>query len=481
MTINRRDFAVAAALSSLAPVAARAAALPSAEAQADKILRDEMKLRRIPGLQAIVIRKGRVVFQRSLGVANLQYGTPVTADTIFSINSCTKAFTGLAIMQLVEAGQVDLDAPVSTYLADLPTAWRAIPIRMLLSHMSGLPNAIDNGSGDAIAPTEAATWTALQTLPILFPAGQRFHYCQTNYLLLGKIIDKLTGKPFTQVVQTRQLAVAGMSRTLYGDSRDIIPGAAQNYRLDYPVKLQPGQLQNNHHNFLPFLRTGAGLNSTAGDLARWMIALNGGKLLSKPANVQRMLTAQTFNDGTAGEWTLGWIRVARTAHPAVGATGGGRAAFYLYPEDDAAVIILTNLAGGSPEDFADQLVQPFVPGLTLNGVSALRVALQADNFRDVAGTYETLKRDRPDFEISEIDLNNWAYRLMRTERAFQAVDLFKLATRLFPTSGNVWDSLGDSYAWVGDKASAIQAYEKSLQLDPGNGNAVAQLKRLKAS
>lgn len=478
MTINRRAFGLAALSTGLAATAAHAAPA-AATAQADRVLRDEMKIRGIPGLQAAVVKDGKVAFQRALGIANLQYGTPVTDETIFTINSCTKSFTGVAVMQLVEAGQVSLDAPIGSYLEGLPEAWRSVRVRQLLSHMSGLPNAINNASGDALASTEAATWQALQALPVLFAPGERFHYCQTNYLLLGKLIDRFAGKPFNQAIAERQLAVAGATRTRYGDSRDVIPGAAQNYRLSYPVKLRPGRIENNHHNFLPFLRAGAGLNSTAGDMARWLIALQSGRLLGQPASLPTLWTAQTFNDGKAGEWTLGWITVARSQHPAVGCTGGGRAVFYVYPEDRVSVIILTNLAGAAPEDFADQLVQPFIPGFRLNGVSALRVALQETDFRDVAGTYAALKRDRADFEISEIDLNNWAYRLMRTERAMQSVELFRLATVLFPRSANTWDSLGDAYDWIGERDQAIANFERALALDPGNAQIAGRLKQLR--
>lgn len=482
MTINRRDFALATAAAGLAAGTARAAsANPDAgpAALADQVLRSEMKTRQIPGLQAAVVKDGKIVFQRALGISNLQYGVPVTDKTIFSINSCTKSFTGVSMMQLVEAGQVSLDAAVSTYLDDLPPAWRAITVRQLLSHVSGLPNAIDNASGEMVAETEAALWAALRDRPLLFPAGERFHYCQTNYALLLNVIEKLTGRAFPEVIADRQLKIAGAARTGFGDSSDIIPGAAQNYRMTYPVKLAAGQLANNHHNFPAFLRAGAGLNSTAGDMARWLIALQSGRLLKETASLKTMWTAQTLNNGQPGEWALGWVPLARQQHPTVGCTGGGRAAFAVYPDDGVAVVILTNLAGGTPEDFADQLVQPFIPGFRLNGVAALRVALQETGFRDVAGAYAKLKRERPDFEISEIDLNNWAYRLMRTEQAMRSVELFKLATVIFPGSGNAWDSLGDGYAWIGEKALSIASYQKSLALDPGNINAVQQLKKLR--
>jgi CubicO group peptidase (beta-lactamase class C family) len=112
-------------------------------------LKSEMQKRKIPGLQIAIVRGGRIVMQGAYGIANLENSVPVTRQTVFSINSATKSFTGVAIMQLVEAGKVDLDAPVSRYLDGLPTAWQTVKIRQLLSHTSGIPNIMD-GSARAV-------------------------------------------------------------------------------------------------------------------------------------------------------------------------------------------------------------------------------------------------------------------------------------------------------------------------------------------
>src|SRR5205823_282503 len=123
----------------LASVQSHAAGDPRA-ARAEAILRAEMAQRAIPGLQIAIVQHGRIVLQRSFGIANVQYDVKATDDSIFSINSITKAFTGVAIMQLVERGLVDLSAPISTYLDDLPEAWRPVTVRQALTHMSGIPN-----------------------------------------------------------------------------------------------------------------------------------------------------------------------------------------------------------------------------------------------------------------------------------------------------------------------------------------------------
>ncbi len=97
--------------------------------RADSILRKAMIDRKIPGLQAAVIANGRVVFSRNYGVANMQTPVPVIDDTVFSVNSVTKAFTGIAVMQEVERGKLDLSAPISTYLTDVPSSWGKVTVR----------------------------------------------------------------------------------------------------------------------------------------------------------------------------------------------------------------------------------------------------------------------------------------------------------------------------------------------------------------
>src|SRR5215468_5458528 len=106
----------------------------------DTYLRSQMQKRGIPGLQIAVVRHGKIVKLAAYGLANVQDSIPTTNQTLFTINSITKAFTGVAIMQLVEAGKLDLAARVSSYLDNLPAAWQAVTIRQLLTHTSGLPS-----------------------------------------------------------------------------------------------------------------------------------------------------------------------------------------------------------------------------------------------------------------------------------------------------------------------------------------------------
>lgn len=447
---------------------ASAWAAPDPVEHADAIVRRAMAEQHIPGLQIAVVKDGKIVMSRAYGVADLAKRTAVTTDTVFPINSITKAFTGVAAMREVEAGRLDLSKPIGGYVADLPEAWRGVEVRRLLSHTSGLPD-FDDSDGDG-----AAAWSATLAKPIRFPPGQRFDYNQTNYALVQMAINGLRGRPRDATLAGEQFALARMGHSGYGDTRDAGPGRAVSYGYRQAT---PDQPVVRTEIFSPLHRAAAGMNSTADDMARWLIALQRGKLLG-PAARQAMWTPVAFTSGQNGQWGMGWLVLDRPAHRAVAMTGGSRSAVYLYPDDKVGVVILTNLAGSTPEDLVDEIAQGFIPGMTLTGVAALRAALTGQEGGDPSASVAAFRAAHPGFRADEHALNDWGYRLLAFGKPRSALAVLKLTADLYPASGNAFDSLGEAYATNGDKASAIDAYRRSLALDPSNKNAEAWLKRL---
>ncbi|MDE1149640.1 MAG: serine hydrolase [Azospirillaceae bacterium] len=452
-------------------------ALDKAAAGTDAFLRAQMEQSHIPGLQAAVVWHGRIVFARAYGVANLQTPVPVTAETIMAVNSITKAFTGVAAVRQAMAGALDLEAPVGRYLDDLPEAWRAIPIRQLLSHMSGLPDINAAPGARAAETTQDAVWAWVRAQPVKFPPGERFDYCQTNYALVQRVLDKLAGLPPDTPVTPPLFQLAGMAHTGFGDSTMVTPGKAAGYvyaKGDEGARV----LRPVYEIFRPLHRASSGMDSTAEDMARWMIAVTDGRLLDA-AGRQTLWTPMAFNDGHPGQWAMGWEVLDRGhGHRAVGMTGGGRAAFFLYPEDDLGVVILTNLSGAVPEDMIDQVAALY--GARLGGMAALRVAVQRQGYDQAATIAAGLAQADPDFRPAEAELNDWGYRLLSNGQSRDALAILKLAADRFPDSGNAQDSLGEALAATGDKPGAIAAYERSLALDPKNRNAERRLEKLRA-
>ncbi|MGK5040893.1 serine hydrolase [Janthinobacterium sp. GB1R12] len=472
----------------LAPDALAAPAVPASRQQAGRaerdiaaFVQDEMRERRIPGLQIAVIRHGKVVLKRNFGLASLQYQVPVTDASLFSINSATKAFTGVAVMQLVQEGKIDLAAPIGQYLTGLPSAWQAVTVTQLLNHTSGLPDVLDQRSGKLVGPQPDdadAAWQAVQAMSVEAAPGERYRYNQTNYVLLAQLIERQSGQPFTSFIRHRQFDVAGMRHSGFGDAKDVVVGKASSYVLD-----RGGNgYRNVIEDFPVFMRAGAGINSNAGELANWLIALQSGRLLA-PATVARLWQPTSLNDGKPAPWALGWPTIGRDGHRAVAGIGGGRSAFYVYPDDGLAVIILSNLAGGQPEQLIDTVAGFYVPGLRQQRGGAyaahlLRNKAASTGFEGLEQKLAVIRRQHGLPEPAEDDLNAWGYRLLGRQQPKQAVAVFQLGVQLYPQGANGHDSLAEAYEADGATALAVTHYRRSLELNPGNTHAVARLRVL---
>jgi tetratricopeptide (TPR) repeat protein len=444
----------------------------------DEIIQREMKERKIPGLQMAVVQNGKIVLSRSYGIANLQNNVPVNNTTIFPINSNTKVFTGVAMMQLVEQDKIKLNDPIGKYLDNLPAEWQKITVDQLLTHISGLPEILkllDPMTGN-IGPlkTEAVIWEKLKTLPLEFKTGEQFSYNQTNYYLLGKIIEKLTNRSFATNFEEDQFNIAHLKNTVFGDSRDIIQNYAPSYRYNsyFDGKQGEAKLTYTYTEFPDFVRTGAGLNSTAEDMANWLIALQDGRLFKKPGTLDMMWSPGQFNNGTPTNWSRGWgITKFRKTHRAVGMSGGNRSVIMVYPDDDLAIIVLTNLAGSSPEDFVEEIAGCYNPDIVkADPLTYLRKNLRAIGFENAIDFVKKEQKTNPSFNPNESELNDWAYRMMANKQEKEALEIFKLNVYLFPKSWNVYDSYGEILLKMGDKSKAIEMYRRSIELNPENEN-----------
>lgn len=466
-----------------------------AAAQTDSVdlfLTAKMRQLRIPGLQLAVVRHGQVVKLGQYGLATIQDSIPVGRNTRFTINSITKAFVGVAAMQLAEAGKLDLAAPVSRYLPGLPAAWQPVTVRQLLTHTSGLPEIM--GDDDMVTEgNEKAAWASVQQKPMEYTPGEKFSYNQTNYLLIGKIIDQLSGQPFATFIQERQLDVVAMPRTTLGDSHDVLPHSARGYTYSKVVNgewQRTKQPRNLFEAYAPAMRTASGMSSTAEEVARWIVALQQGKLL-KPASLPVLWTPGVLNNGREqgfnrlqNGYALGWPTVARPQHRAVAPTGGGRSALFIYPEDDLAIVVLTNLMGANPDMFIDEIAGYYIPDMRPAtgfgmppAIRALHTELRKRGFGQAEALVKQARKKNPAYQLPEAEVNAWGYALLKQAQPQNALEIFKLNVGLYPQSANTYDSLAELYAELGNRELARKNYQRALALDPKNTGAAAYLKK----
>lgn len=352
-------------LATLLPVAFASPRPEDANDQARQLIQKTMQDERIPGLQIAVVKDGRVVLSEAFGLANVENGVEATRSTRFPLNSATKAFTGVAAAQLAQQGRLDLDAPVARYLDALPPAWQGVRVRQLLAHTSGLPDILDE-RGLLGGGTEAQAWQAVTARPMDAAPGQRFAYNQTNYVLLARLIARQSGMPYERFLASYQFSTAGMSRTTFGDSYDLIPDAATMYSLApraTEAADRPPRLSHWFYDIPPSLWSGGGILTTADDTARWLAALTDGRLLAEPSRT-RMWTAEPLADGRAGPWASGWPVLQAAPDRQVAGIGGARSAFIVYPDRGVAVVVLTNLVGANPQRFIPRIADLYAPAVT---------------------------------------------------------------------------------------------------------------------
>jgi CubicO group peptidase (beta-lactamase class C family) len=399
---------------------------------------------------------------------------------------------------LAEEGKLKITDPIAMYLDSLPAAWQKITLQQVLSHTSGLPDIIDEDEMILGHGIEKLALQKVKALPMEFNTGDKFSYNQTGYVLLGQIINKLSGMHFTQFIEERQFKVAGMHLTRFGDSYDVVPNTAGAYRM---TKMVDGELTMNpapgiaYIQFPLFYRTAAGILSTAGDMGNWIIALKEGKLLKNKASVETMWKPAMLNNGKIGGfngltngYALGWPTVTRDEHPAVGAVGGGRSALFIYLKDDLSIVVFTNLMGGNPDQFIDEIAGYYIPemheangfGLAPN-LKKLRAELLKKGFDKAVAIAADLKKQDTAFRLEENSINAWGYQLLNQKKIAEALNIFKLNTILYPGSANTYDSYAEVLEIAGNKQDALINYKKSIQLNPNNKNAAEQIKRLGAN
>jgi CubicO group peptidase (beta-lactamase class C family) len=332
---------------------ARLPALDAATIQSiDAFVTAELAREKTPGAEVGIYSRGRVLLVKGYGLANVELDVPVKPETVFQSGSVGKQFVSAAIMMLVEEGKISLDDSVTKYFPEAPASWKPILIKNLLSHTSGLS---EYESGDRTGPkgpfylrldfTEDELATKIEALPIEWAPGSKWAYRNTNYVLLGIIIHKITGKRYDEFLAERIFKPLGMTSTRLISERDIIPNRAAGYELD------DGQLKNQEWVSPTFNSTADGtLYFNVVDLAKWDEALYRTRLL-KQASLDRMWTVYPLNDGKPNPAGYGfaWMMGDQNGHRRIehgGAWQGFTCRIARYPDDSLTVVVLTNLDAG---------------------------------------------------------------------------------------------------------------------------------------
>lgn len=313
----------------------------------DAYLQRQREVYQVPAIVVGVMRAGQLIDSRAVGLSNVELEVPASVRHVFEIGSISKQFTAYGILMLAEQGQLDLAAPVGRYLSDLPPAWARPTLHQLMGHVSGLPD-FEAAFGYDIyreTPSDEDFLKRLVVLPIDFPPGAKWRYSNTNYWLLARVLERVSGQDYAQFMHERIFAPLGMAATRTAQPARILPGRAAGYRLVDDRLENRDAMQS---------ATGRGLGdiaTTLDDMARWEREQRSPRLL-KAETARLAWQPVTLNDGSATGYGYGWFVDPVLGHPARrhdGQTAGFVADYLRFPERDLAVVVLANCYGAPVE------------------------------------------------------------------------------------------------------------------------------------
>ena len=447
-----------------------------------------------PGAALAIIKNGEVILQEGYGIADKATNSPVTTSTGFNIGSISKTVAAWGVMNLVEEGKLDLDAPAETYL----TRWHIpasefdsneVTIRRLLSHTAGLSlHGYPGWSPSDTLPTIEQSLNGINNGPgaveIHFEPGSRYKYSGGGFTLLQLIIEEVTGQKFEDYMETEVLKPLGMHNSSYRIDDRIMAASASEYdsyggEIDFELFTA---------------QAAAGFHTTIEDFTRFALAgmykntehESHGKVLS-PETLHEMMTATPLANGRFG-YGLGHMiesipnsDLKLAGHR--GANTGWQAIFNIDPETNDGFVMITN--GGSGQAIYHPVFYDWMKWKESTAeleewynskapISAsVKHALETGGNDLAASTYADLKTNHPDaYNFDEEQLNLLGYYFMNNNQPEKAEFVLKMNMEEFPASWNVYDSYGEALLMLGREKEAIGHYTTSVKMNPGNEGGV---------
>jgi len=297
-----------------------------------------------PGVAIAIINRGEVVQTITRGLANVEWNVPISPNTIFRIGSITKQFTAVAIMMLCEDGRLSVDDPIGKFLPDISPTLASISLRQLLSHTSGIANYTDlpeyvPNSRNVVTPKEISA--LFENLPLDFEPGSAYRYSNSGYLLLGRILETVTEQSYENYLRDHIFRPLGMHQTSYLNVAPIVYGRASGYSTNSDGIFNASFLS------MTWPHAAGALGSSVTDLALWHAALRDNRLISQQT-LSMMHTPAILLDGSSCGYGFGWMVGSFNEHRFVHHAGGinGFSSYMAwFPDDDIAIILLSNLGG----------------------------------------------------------------------------------------------------------------------------------------
>lgn len=468
-----------------------------AQTKLDKVLQIERLVKSYSDYKlfngsVLVEEKGKVIFKKGFGLANMEWKIPNSADTKFRIGSVTKQFTATLILQLKDEGKINLQAKISDYLRWYRTdSGSKITIEQLLKHTSGIPNytanadAMNDIAAHNYSPQELAEKFCMGDLE--FEPGTKFKYNNSAYFLLGVIVEEITKKSYAENLRTRIFEPLQMKNSGVDSPKILLKNRAEGYEYGFNG-FENADFINMENSIL----SAGAIYSTVEDLNLWQNAIYGGEFLSNE-NKNLMFTPTLGNYGLGlfvGKFKPAGMSKEITSVGHHGGINGFSALLIRFVEAQTTVILLDNTRAerrGNLENISLAVFQ------ILNNIApekikqSMQVAMtekmhSGAKGEELAAFYRKIKTEKTvyDFSGAETFLNNLGYFLLEKHLVKDSLFVLKLAIEEFPNSANTFDSYAEALMKDGQTEAAIKNYRRSLELNPKNTNAVERIKKLEA-
>ena len=432
----------------------------------------------------LVAEKGKVVYKKGHGMANMEWGIPNSPDTKFRIGSVTKQFTAALIMQLVEEGKVKLDGKITDYLPDYrKDTGGKVTIHQLLNHTSGIPSYTNTkffreDSRDFYKVKDFVKKFSSGDLE--FEPGSAFRYNNSGYFLLGAIVEKVDGKTYAESLKTRILDPLGMTNTGYDTHGTILKKRARGYQKT------PEGFENAPYLDMSLPYAAGSMYSTVEDLYKWDQALYQNKILSaKSKELMFKPGKQNYGYGFfIAEQPIGKTDKKVKVIQHGGGINGFNCLFTRVVDQNHLIVVLDNVALGRHHGSITNSIinilngQPAEKPKKSIAETLYPVAKNKGGAAAVA-EYRKLKSGNSDmYDFSERELNTLGYQMLGLGKTGDAIEIFKLNVEMFPKASNPYDSLGEAYLKAGNKQLALANYKKSVELNPNNAGGIKAINEI---
>jgi CubicO group peptidase (beta-lactamase class C family) len=429
-------------------------------------------------------KDGKPVFSKSYGYADFELKVPNKEQTRFRIGSMTKQFTAMLIMQLKQQGKLDLDSAIITYLPWYrKETGSKISVRNLIAHTSGLKNYTARPDFHntlaylTIDPVSFAKSYCQEDLE--YEPGNQFKYCNTDYYLLGLIVEAVSGKTYAEALREQILDKAGMQNTGIDSIATVLPERAKGYEYGYEGYVNAAPI-----NMATSTYAAGAMYSTVKDLLLWQKALKGTSLLSEE-------NKKIFFTPGQGNYAFGlYVNKTKDGKTVIGHPGGisGFSSFMIrFIEDDITIILLDNTTSGRRGNLDNTSLGIYsilmdksyeLPKKSL--IVDLTETFLQKGVEAMIARYKLIRTDTA-YDISKASqfLNNFGYSLLTNKRIKESLVVLKLAADDFSGSANTLDSYAEALMADKQYALAIEYYQKILKLEPGNKSAINQIGNIK--